>query len=211
MAPNFCSDDVISSVISTKMANGFQLSGVVASSRASKTRRLRTHEGADVVYCTAKGGLCAPFGPGTFDKNTPATRMNLDVRLDDADALAVFDELDSWAVQYIADNAERIFKRTMTREQVTSGYHPCVRRKDGYDLLLHAKISTDGLSAIHCWDTDGAAREMPSEWRRTRLQLRFHVTGLWIMGSGFGLVVSATDVQVVSELLDSAAVRVCPF
>ena len=137
--------------------------------------------------------------------------MNLDVRLDNADALTFFDELDSWAVQYIADNAERIFKRAMTREQVTAGYHPCVRRKDGYDPLLHAKISTDGLSAIHCWDTDGAARELPSEWRRTRLQLRFHVTGLWIMGSGFGLVVNATDMQVVSELLDPAAERVCPF
>ena len=81
------------------MAAGFQLSDVVTSSRGSKTRRLRTREGADVAYCTANGGLCAPFGPGTFDKSTPATRMNLDVRLDDTDALAFFDELDSWAVQ----------------------------------------------------------------------------------------------------------------
>ena len=130
--------------------------------------------------------------------------MNLDVRLDNAEALAFFDELDSWAVQHILadNNAERIFKHTMTREQVTS---------DGYDPLLHAKISTDGLSAIHCWDADGAARELPSEWRRTRLQLRFHVTGLWIMGSGFGLAVSATDTQVVCEDSGSAAERVCPF
>ena len=55
--------------------------------------------------------------------------MNLDVRFDNAEALAFFAELDSWAVQYIADNAERIFKRAMTREQVPLGITPvCVAK-----------------------------------------------------------------------------------
>ncbi len=53
-------------------------------------------------------------------------------------------------------------------------------------------------------------RAQPTEWARTRLQLRFHVSHLWIMGAGFGLVVSATDAQVLSEA-DAAAERACPF
>ena len=131
MAPVFCSDEQINCPLNKKAAT-FQLSDVVMSARGSKTSRLRTSDGTDVVYSTANNGLSAPLGPGNFDKNAPATRVNLAARLDDEDALAFFDGLDERAVTYISDNAERLFKRPMTPEQVTSGYHPCVRRKDGY-------------------------------------------------------------------------------
>ena len=193
------------------MAAAFQLADVVTSSRSSKTSRLRTCDGADVFYSTANNGLCAPLGPGNFDKTAPAMRVNLEARLDDEDVLAFFDGLDEWAVQYISENAERIFKRPMTPEQVVSGYHPCMRRKDGYAPLLHTKVSTEGPGALRCWDVGGAAREPPSEWMRTRLQLRFHVSHLWIMGTGLGLVVNTTDMQVVSEASDAASERACPF
>ena len=65
MAANFCSDDGINSAVN-KMAAAFQLADVVTSACGSKTSRLRTRDGADVVYSTANNGLCVPLGPGNF-------------------------------------------------------------------------------------------------------------------------------------------------
>ncbi len=52
---------------------------------------------------------------------------------------------------------------------------------------------------------------LASEWKHTRLQMWFIVTYLWIMGSGFGLVVNVTYVRVVSEEPDEKAEPVRPF
>ena len=98
----------------------------------------------------------------------------------------------------------------MTPEQVTSGYHPCVRRKDGYAPLLHTKINSEGPTALRCWDAEAAMRAQPTEWARARLQLRFHVSHLWVMGSAFGLVVNTSDAKVLSEA-DAASEWACPF
>ncbi len=101
-------------------------------------------------------------------------------------------------------------KRTMTPEQVASEYHPCVRRRNGYAPLLHTKVNTEGPTALRCWDAEGAARVEPREGLHTCLQLRFHVSHLWLMGAGFGLVVNTTNAQILSEA-DFAAERACPF
>ncbi len=82
----------------------FQLSYVFVSARGSETARVRDGT-ADVTYSTSNG-LCAAFGPGNFDKNAPAMRMDFEVRLDDEDVLAFFDGLDAWVVQYIAEHAD---------------------------------------------------------------------------------------------------------
>ena len=152
------------------MALSFQLAEVVTSVRGSKTARvLACDGGANVVYRASDNGLCAPFGPGNFDKSADATRMNFEVRLDDEHDLSYFDQLDAWALVYITGHSERLFKKQMTTEQVVAGYHPCVRRKEGgYAPLLHAKINTEGTSAICFWDADGLARSPPTEWKGTR-------------------------------------------
>ena len=168
------------------MAGEFQLADVVTNARGSRTARLRTSNGREVAYCTANNGLCAPFGPSCFDNASPTTRLTLACCLDDETILHIFEDLDSWALRCVEENAERLFNRPMTSEQVAAGRNPCVRRKLPYDPLLHAKMTTDGPHAIRCWDAAGAER-------------RFHVSHLWMMGADFGLVVNATDVQVVSE------------
>ncbi len=132
--------------------------------------------------------------------------INFEARLDDEDAHAFVEGSDSWAVQHIAEHAERLLNRTITLEQVASEYHPCVRRKDGHAPLLHTKVNTEGPTAHRCWDAEDAARADPREWLRTRLQLRFHVGHLWIMGA----VVNTTDAQVLSEAV-AASERACPF
>ncbi len=61
---------------------------------------------------------------------------------------------------------------------------------------------------VRYWDRKGGLKEPPANWRRARLQLRFHVSHLWIMASGFGLTVNVLDVLVESEEVCSFE---CPF
>ena len=110
---------------------------------------------------------------------------------------------------YITGHSERLFKKAMTTEQVVAGYHPCVRCKEGYAPLLHTKVNTEGASAICFWDAEGAVRLPPTEWKGTRLQLKFRVSHLWIMGPSFGLVINTTDAKVLRE--EAPAQRMCPF
>ena len=183
-----------------------QLSDVYTSARGSKTCRLRTLDGAGVVYTTAaEEGLTAPFGPSCFDKSAAVARVNLDVRLDDEGALSYFDGLDKWAVEYLAANSVRLFKRSLTEEQAKVNYPPCVRRKEGYAPLLHAKIALEGAGdAAHFWDASGVERKPPEDWRNAKLQLRVHVSHVWLMNSGYGFVINITDVRVLSKAREVA-------
>ena len=102
-------------------------------------------------------------------------------------------------VTYLTENPERLFSLgALTEEQVLSKYHPCLKPpKDGYDPLVHTKISTEEphQHAVRYWTKN----EPPSDWRHARVQLRFHVSHLWIMSSGFGLTVNVLDVLVEEE------------
>ncbi len=65
------------------------------SAHSSKTSRLWTSDGADVVHSTANHGLAAQLGPGNCDKTAPVTCMNLEACLDDEDVLTFVDGLDA--------------------------------------------------------------------------------------------------------------------
>ncbi len=97
----------------------------------------------------------------------------------------------------------------MSEAQVSAKYHSCLRQKEGFEPMLHSKISTEEAHALRDWDAAGAPREEPEDWRCARLQLRLHVSHLWIMASGFGLTVNALDAQVESE--ESGCSWACPF
>ena len=106
-------------------------------------------------------------------------------------------------VKYLKENSERLFGvGKLTEEQVLAKYHPCLKQpKDGYDPLLHTKIRTEEphQHAVRYWTKKGDLREPPSDWRHARVQLRFRVSHLWIMSSGFGLTVNVLDVLMEEE------------
>jgi hypothetical protein len=129
-----------------------------------------------------------PWGPSNFDRSAPG-----------------------WAVTRIELHAERIVKRPMTATQVVTRYHPGVRRRDGFVARLHTKVSAEGHSAIRCWYTAGAVRELPSEWMHTFSLFKFRVSHLWMMECGFGFAINTTDAQVLSEAPDVDLERLCPF
>ncbi len=94
MAPVLCSGKEIN-VPFNKMAFAFQLSDVIVRARGGKTTWARDGT-ADTIYCTSCQGLRVPFGLAKFDKNTPATRMNFEVRLDDEDVLPFLTDSTRW-------------------------------------------------------------------------------------------------------------------
>ena len=84
----------------------------------------------DNVFCTSNGSnicrLCdgdgelvlmpeslrSPFNAGTSDKDPLAKRLNLQLVVDDDHSLLeALQNLDKWAVAYLTEHSERIFKR----------------------------------------------------------------------------------------------------
>jgi len=194
------------------MAHHYCLADIFVSARGSKSARLTTHDGLDVIH-EPPCALTAPFGPSSFDKDPAATRMSFDIRCPE-EAQDFFQNLDAWAVEYLAEHSERLFKKKLSPEQVAVGYVSCLKTKEGYEPLIRAKINTEGKKAICYWTPDGKERGPPESWRGVRMMLKLHVSHLWIMGTQFGLAINALDAQVLEQEEEDATAatrRSCPF
>ena len=185
-----------------------KLLDVYTSSMGRKLAQLKQDGGEDVFYgCTSP--LIAPFGPSNFDKNgTVAQRLSLDIRIDNDLMVTYFKGLDAWAVPYLTEHSQRIFGRQMSLEQVSAIYRPCLRQKEGYDPLLHTKVTMDGEKATLFWDTKRQERAPPTYWRNARALYKLNIAFLWLSGGLCGFTINVVDCQVVSEQPDG---RECPF
>ena len=182
-----------------------------------------THRGAKIYKATAPEGqpctwlpaarVRAPFGPGSFDKDPNASRLNLDICVEDEELLRECETLDKWAIEYLTEHSERLFKRKMTEAQVRAAYTPCTRppKDPKYSPLLKTKIDREGHRAIKFWTADGESGAEPLEWRRFELKVAITVSHLWQMGTSFGLVLQATDIQLFPREGAEPAVRSNPF
>ena len=157
--------------------------------------------------------LRSPFNAVTFDKDPLAKRLNLQLVVDDdRNLLEALQNLDKWAVDYLTEHSERIFKRRWTREQVKLGYVSLMRppTKEGHSPLLKVKLDTEGRYAVCCWGPQWQERiPLPDTCAGVTLQPRLHFSHLWIMGSQFGLVARLTDAKILSQWVP--ATRTCPF
>ena len=94
------------------------ISGININSRGSKTAVVLldnerfAHVFEQEVEC--------PFNPGSYDKDESALRQNIVFRLNDE--LEKFcTHLDSWALDYMQTNSERLLGKALTREQIKIG------------------------------------------------------------------------------------------
>jgi hypothetical protein len=130
-----------------------------------------------------------PLRAVEFRKDPTATRQNLEVRVS-GDAGAYFEGLDAWAVDYICAYSQRLFKKTLSLQQVRDMYHPCLRH-------LRTKYNRAGThGACRFWTPAGEEREPPVDWRDAEVTPRVHISHLWVMGQSCGLVVNACDLMV---------------
>jgi hypothetical protein len=173
--------------------NSWSLADVHVNAKGSKTCQL-TDGGRPKTY--SSGTACtAPFGPSNFDRDPLATRQNLEFRIP-PELEAYFDSVDKWMLEYLRANSERIFKKQLTASQVQDAYHPTLKRQGDYPPLLRTKIDSSGRRACRFWGDDKQRREAPVEWRGAEMEVMFHFSHLWIMGTSCGLVVNTTDLLV---------------
>ena len=117
--------------------SAWQIADVFVTARGAKIYKVTSPEGQPCTWLPA-ARVRAPFGPGSFDKDCNATRLNLDICVEDEQLLGECGALDRWAVGYLAEHSERLFKKKMTEQQVVEAYTPCMRppRDPKYAPLL---------------------------------------------------------------------------
>jgi len=182
---------------------GLSLGDVYVNPKGAKTCLLT--DGGARFYYTAPEPTRSPFGPNNFDKDPAATRQNLELRCT-KQMEEFFSALDSWCIEYLTAHSERIFKKSLTLDQVRAMYHPTQRAQEGYVPLLRCKLNMPGSRGeVRFWTPDGKTRDAPADWKDSEIRPHIHVSHLWLMGQSCGLVLNLSDL-VVSE-----ACRAFPF
>ena len=145
-----------------------------------------------------------PFGAGTFN-GEEAQRKNIDFFLtpeQEASLAGVYE----WAVEYLANESERIFRKQMTVDQVTDCLKNPVTTKGDYKAQLRCKIDTTGTYAVRCWSCTGERLKLPDDLRGYKLIPRVTLSHLWFMQKDCGLVFLVRDLQILESETDN-----CPF
>ena len=175
------------------------------SARGAKSCQLHDKEGKRVhLTLGSRTEPCTtPFGASTGN-DEKATRKTIDFHLTDQQA-AAFDAFDSWAVRYLAEHSERIWKKKFTEERVAQNYRSPVVRKDGYRPHLRCKINTDGANACRAWTVEDERRELPEDLRGCLLVPRIQLSHLWMMAREYGFVLQVGDMMVIDSSEE------CPF
>lgn len=183
-----------------------QLAEATISARGAKTCQLTGAQGPVIFQLGSKASpTSTPFGASAFNDEA-ATRKTLDFRLTEQQDES-FKQFDKWAVSYLAEHSERLFKKKQTEAQIQEHYRSPLTRKEGFAPLLRCKINTVGKSAARCWDEEANKVKLPEDLRQFELVPQLHLSHLWIMGRDFGWVLNVTDLMV----LNGAAEAACPF
>ena len=190
----------------------WHLDDVHTTTRGAKVYRATSETGRSCTWIP-KAQVRAPFGPSTFDKDADATRLNLDICLEDPELLQEAEQLDKWAIEYLVKHSERLFKKQMTEAQVRAAYTSCVKppRDSKYSPMLKTKVDRQGARALKVWTADGEPGAEPLEWRRFDCKVAITISHLWQMGGSFGLVLQTTDVQLFPREGMEPAQRSNPF
>jgi hypothetical protein len=184
---------------------------VFVSSRGAKSARIKDGD-APLVHIP-DAYLRVPFEPSSFVKDPTATRLNicLDLPPESEAFVRAFDE---WAIQYLADHSERLFKKQMAAQEVRAGYNSCLKASDkGFQPTLKCKIDTFGPKAVSCWDSsNGQPIDNPVQWRNRNVKPRLVFSHMYFMGNSFGPVIRLTDASLSpDDRSGSMMQRACPF
>jgi hypothetical protein len=175
----------------------------ISASKGAKTAVLMCQAGK--VEFLATKACEAPFGANTFDRDVTAVRQNIELQMT-KELEAYFTKFDAWAVEYLAANSERIFKKQLTLAQIKEQYHSPVKPSEKYDPLLRTKVNLSGDRAVRIWDPYGHVVPCPESLKGAKLVPKLHVSHLWIMGSSCGFTVNLTDMR-----LEEVPIVECPF
>ena len=109
--------------------SNWQLSDVIVTQTKAKICLLKSN-GLPISFIPTETTIRAPFGPSRFDKTQTTGRQSLEVRCN-PEILESFARFDEWAVAYLTEHSERIFKKPLTKEQNVPLANQPKRRKPG--------------------------------------------------------------------------------
>ena len=144
-----------------------------------------------------------PFGATTFDGQESAQKT-IEFNLSE-DEVETFQGIVDWLAGYLATHSERIFKKTLSKEQVVESLRSPVTQRGSYQPHVRCKIRP---SSVRVWDASGKIREggLPADLRGYRLVPRVVLEKLWIMSRECGLVLQVQDLMILER-----EETVCPF
>ena len=163
-----------------------------------------TINGAPVTFTTDPAQVC--FEPSAYgDAAGTATRVNVVFRPQDTTALEL-EGIDRWILKCAAANSVAWFGKQKTADQLEESYTPLVKRSEKYGPQFKAKMNLAPPAQTKIWG-GSELREAPEIWKGCTVRPKFHLRGLYFMGSAqFGPILECTDVQILEE-----PSHVCPF
>jgi hypothetical protein len=90
-------------------------------------------------------------------------------------------EADTWALQYLVSNSERLFKRQLSTLEVKAMYIPIIDRMYPKDCCL--RVSVD-VRTVEMWDCHSETVMASSEWVGRIVTPTFELKSLWIADTG---------------------------
>ena len=178
------------------------------SARGAKSCTLQSSQKREKVNFTLGSKaepVTSPFGATSFNDEAnmccrKTIEFNLTPELEES-----FREFDEWAIAYLSEHSERIFKKTFSADQVREGYKSPVTKKKEYRGHLRCKINMSGTAAIRCWNADKQRITMPVDLRNCELVPRISISHLWMMSREYGWVLQVNDLMICE------GEELCPF
>ena len=139
------------------------LRDICVSGRGAKSATCGQENGEKVTFNLSKDPVYSPFGANSFG-DEQQSRRTIEWTLN-AEQLQFWSKFDEWAIKYIQKNAERLFKKVMTIEQVKDAYKSPVSIKENgqYSPHLRTKINFAGPNVTKFWDEKNEKIEMITE------------------------------------------------
>ena len=149
----------------------------------------------------------SPFQPGNHDKDDTALRQNIVFRCNE-ELAKFFEELDTWAVEYITEHSERLLGKELPAGQIQANYVSSIKQTEGRPPLVKCKLNFPGSSKVtRCWDAEGRDIDFIRDWAGKNFKVKILVSHIWLMGSGakseFGFVVLATGAMEETQFIIS--------
>ena len=177
------------------------------SQKGAKSCQLVDQKGCPVILQmgTRSQPLSSPLGACTFG-NEETIRKTIEFSLDPGDHVT-WTSVAEWARGYVEDHCERLFKKKVSAATISENSRVPAIQKGDHRPLLRCKLQTAGSHAVRCWNSAGERVDLPEDLRHVPVIAKVHLDRLWMMGRDFGLVLVATDLQ----LLEDSQAGACPF
>ena len=179
----------------------WQLRDCTVSARGAKSCALTKANNERVIVNLGSKAepVRTPFGATSFGDEATA-RRTIEFSLN-PEQVKQWQDFDEWAVQYLAKNSTRLFKKKQSVEEVRASYKSPVSQKGDYKPMLRCKVNVSGPTAVRCWNEadERSTVPEPEDLRSFDLVPRITISHLWMMSKEMGWVLQINDLMCVAQ------------